>query len=172
MSPSGPELDVERWRMQRRGESPAVIGEAVLRHYPVRLWLRQRDHMAVLLTAFARARAAEGLEPGSVPQQLLDLADMFSTVFGAMLDGVYEARRAAVDAGLDRMDSRVPLVKRTPDYLDHFQMVLRAVDECCERGQLEAPCRPPVVIALMDWTLSELTAQYYGAEPTPWAGPF
>ena len=166
------ELDVERWRMQRRGESPAVIGEAVLRNYPLRLWLRQRDHMATVVTEFERVRAAKGSEAGSAPQQLLDLADMFSTVFGSMINAIYEARRAALDAGLDRMDSRVPLVKRTPDYLDHFQLVLRAVDDCCESGQLAAPRRPPLVATLMDWTLEELTAQYYGAEPTAWAGPF
>ena len=165
-------IDVERWRMQQRGESPSVIGEAVLRNYPLRLWLRQRDHMATVVTEFERVRAGKGPEEGSVPQQLLDLAEMFSTVFGALINGVYDERRKALDAGLDRMDSRVPLVKRTPDYLDHFQMVLRAVDDCCEDGQLDAPCRPPLVAALMDWTLAELTAQYYGAQPTPWAGPF
>lgn len=172
MTPSGLELDVERWRMQRRGEPPAVVGEAVLRNYPLRLWLRQRDHMATLLTEFERLRVGKADAPQDLGQQLLDIAEMFATVFGVLINQVYAARRQALDAGQDRMDSHVPLVRRTPDYLDHFQMILHAVDEYCDSGALASPCRPPAVIALMDWTIGELTAQYYGAEPSPWMGPF
>lgn len=165
------QLDVQRWRMQQRGERPAVVGEALLRNYPLRLWVQQREHMSMVLQEF-ETLLADTPQASSPPQQLLDVAEMFSTVFGSMIGAVYEDREAAVAAGLDRMDSRVPLVRKTPDYIDHFSQVLRAVDNYCVLGLLQAPPRPARVVALMNWSLGELVAQYFGADPTPWAGPF
>ena len=49
---------------------------------------------------------------------------------------------------------------------------MAAVDEFCRHGDLLMLERPPEVVALSDWTRVEIIAQYGGAEPTPWPGPF
>ena len=166
------DLDVDRWRMQRRGGPPPVIGEAVLRNYPLRLFQLQREHMAAVVQEFDRVQNQHDAGQFTPPQHVFDVAEMFRTVFGAMIQAVYEERQRAFEAGCDRMDSRVPLIKKTPDYLDHFRLVFDAVDEFSRQGLLKTPPRPLLVAALLDWTMSELTAQYFGADPTPWAGPF
>ena len=160
-------------RIRHITDAAAIVGEAVLVNYPLRLWLRELAHHETLSREFhvllAGHRAGVTADP---PQMLLDIADLFTTVFGPIVDTVFAERRRALDAGLDRVDSRVPLVHRTPDLLDYYREVLHAVDLFCEAGQLLTLKRPPMLVALADWTLSELTSQYYGAPPTPWAGPF
>lgn len=160
-------------RIRHITDAAAIVGEAVLLNYPLRLWLREMAHHDTLRQEFQVLLAGHraGVTAGP-PQMLLDVADLFTTVFGPIVDAVFSERQAALDAGLDRMDSHVPLVHRTPDLLDYYRDVLHAVDAFCEAGQLLALKRPPVLVALSDWTLSELTAQYYDAPPTPWAGPF
>ena len=160
-------------RMRHITDSANVVGEAVLCNFPIRLWLQQQEHTEGIVREFQLLRG--GHEDGltsSPPQVLMDVLGLFDTHFGPLLDEVRAARRRAVEAGLDRIDSRVPLLHRTPDLLDEVRQVMDAVDEHCARGELLSMPRRRELVAFSDWTLSELSAQYYGAAPTPWAGPF
>jgi hypothetical protein len=166
-------MDLSRWTLRQAGEPPPVIGEAVLRNYPLRLWLKEREHTAAVLRELELIVGDDtGAPCPAAVQQLFDAANMFRTLFGTLLSGMFRARQAAIDAGLDRMDSVVPYVRRAPDYLDHYRTAAAAVDACSARGELLTPPRSKELIALHEWMVDEVTAQYYGAPPTPWAGPF
>jgi hypothetical protein len=155
-------------------ETPKVVGEAVLLDYPLRLWARQQEHIDGLIREFTLLLS--GRETGqageSAPERLIALAEMFNARFGPMLADITTAREEALRSGLDRMDSRVPLVDGTPELLGGVTDVLSDVDAYCARGALLTLARPPELVALSNWSISELIAQYRGAEPTPWPGPF
>jgi hypothetical protein len=153
---------------------PGVVGYGVLRDYPLRLWQRQQEHTDGVLREFSLlvGGVESGTTSASPPAQLLELATLFTQQFGALINELNEARSAAVAAGQDRMDSRVPLIEGLPAILQHIDEVLRAVDEYCNEGELLTLARPPELVALSDWTMSELAKQYDGGEPTPWPGPF
>jgi hypothetical protein len=148
--------------------------DAVLRDYPLRLWARQQEYSEDLLREFNLLVMGEqsGAMRSAAPGQLVELAELFRGRFGAAIDALNAERQAALDRGLDRFDSRVPLAVGTPQLLEQARAVLRAADEFCARGDLLTLPRPPELRALSDWSLDELIAQYDGAEPTPWPGPF
>lgn len=148
------------------------MGTAVLRDYPLRLWARQQEHTDGLLREFALLRVGEEGGSHHAPQQLLELADVFTARFGPLLEALTTERQDALDRGEDRTDSRVPLVEGTPELLAQVDAVLTAVDEYCAAGDLLVLPRAPELVALSRWTLGELVRQYEGAEPTPWPGPF
>ena len=150
-----------------------IVRTAVLRDYPLRLWAEQQEHTDSLLREFQLLLVGE--ESGAedhAPRRLVELADMFTTRYGSLIDEINAERQDAVDRGEDRCDSRVPLPKGTPDLLDQLRTVMAAVDDYCRSGDLLVLPRPPRLLALADWTDRELRAQYEGAEPTPWPGPF
>ena len=155
-------------------DAPAVIGQAVLRDYPLRLWMLQQEHTDAVLREFSLLLAghAAGFTSGSPPEQLLQLAEMFTTRFGALMTAVNQTREQALREGLDRMDSSVPLVEGTPELMAQVRRVMTAVDEFCNRGDLLTLARPPELAKLADWSMSELVVQYEGGGPTPWPGPF
>ena len=147
---------------------------AVLRDYPLRLWAEQTEHTEGLLREFTLLLIGErsGDLRDQAPGQLVALADMFTSRFGAQLAQVTAERQAALDAGLDRLDSRVPLVEGTPELLEGVRVVLEAADDFCRRGDLLTLPRSPELLALADWSRTELVRQYHGEAPTPWPGPF
>ena len=150
-----------------------IVGEAVLRDYPLRIWARQQEHSDEVLREFTLlVSGARSGEVEGAPAALLALAEMFSERFGRLMDEITATRLAALKSGADRMDWRVPLPRSTPEVLRQVQSVWSAVDEYCRSGDLLALARPADVVALMDWSTSELAAQFDGAEPTPWPGPF
>lgn len=155
-------------------DTPAVIGQAVLRDYPLRLWQLQQEHTDAVLREFSLLLGGHeaGLTAGSPPEQLLQLAEMFTVRFGPLLTAINETRQQAVREGLDRMDSVVPLVEGTPELLAQVRTVMTAVDEFCNNGDLLTLARPPELAELSNWSMNELVVQYEGGEPTPWPGPF
>ena len=160
-------------RMRHLTDAPRIIGEAVLRGFPLRLWDRHQQHMDAILRELQLVVGAARIQGApEVPPHLSDAAEMFSMLFGTLVDAVDAACRHAGADEAGRVDVRVTLVDRTPDLLDHLGEVLEAVDEYCAGGNMLTLARPPEMIALAGWIMSELTAQYYGAAPTPWAGPF
>ena len=146
----------------------------MLRDYPLRLWARQQEHLQEVLREFTLLLLGQesGMAADAAPRQLVELAEMFTTAFGPLLDEIQAARQEALDAGQDRMDSRVAMVAGTPELLAQVDRVLTAVDDYCGRGDLLTLARPPELVALFTWSRSELVRQYEGAEPTPWPGPF
>ena len=152
--------------------APLRIG--VLRDYPLRLWAEQEEYTQDLLREFSLLLIGEqsGSLREAAPGQLVALAQAFQSRFGRLLQSVRADRQAAYDRGLDRMDSKLPLVEGTPELLEQVAKVLRAADEFCRQGDLLLLPRPPHLVALSDWVRAELVAQYDGAEPTPWPGPF
>jgi hypothetical protein len=155
-------------------EPVTIVGEAVLRDYPLRLWARQQEHFESLLREFQLLLVGESSweSTHAAPRQLVELADMFTARFGSMIDAINAARQAALDEGKDRMDSRIPLVEGTPALLGQVDQVMRAVDEYCRAGDLLVLPRSEELIALSGWANSEIVTQYEGGEPTPWPGPF
>lgn len=154
-------------------DTPNIVGQAVLRDYPLRLWLRQQEHTDAVIREFQLL--VGGHQAGadtSAPAQLVQLAEMFTKRFGGLISAVNDTRFAALAQGRDRMDSHVPLPEETPALMQQVESVLKAVDEYCRAGDLLTLARPDELIALSQWATSELIAQYEGAEPTPWPGPF
>ncbi len=152
----------------------AVVGTAVLRDYPLRLWAAQQEHTAELLREFhlmIYGRQSSETQHDA-PQQLVDLAEFFTSSFGLLLDDISATRQAALDAGQDRMDSEVPLVDGTPELLGRVRDVLATVDDFCRSGDMLALARPPLVVRLSEWSTRQLVAQYEGKDSTPWPGPF
>ena len=147
---------------------------AVLRDYPLRLWVEQQEYTDGLLREFNLLLIGErsGELHSAAPGQLVQLADMFTSRFGALIDAIAQERQAAVDRGLDRMDSRVPLVEGTKQLMEQVRVVLDSVDAFCRSGDLLLLPRPEVLVRLADWSRLEVAGQYDGAEPTPWPGPF
>ena len=151
-----------------------VIGTAVLRDYPLRLWEEQQEHTAEMLREFQLMLSGQesGQTTSSPPAQLLQFAASFTGRYGALLDEISVSRQQARQQGLDRMDSEVPLLAGTAEILEHVRGVLDAVDAYCRHGDLLMLARTPVQVALQQWTNRELVAQLHGAAPTPWPGPF
>ena len=151
-----------------------VVGTAVLRDFPLRVWAQSRQHSDEVMREFALMLEGErsGQTSLDVPQALLDLADMFTTRFGPLLDQIYAAREAALAEGRDRMDSEIALVPGTPGLLDQVRRVTEAVDDYCRTGRLLTLERTDVDRRLFDWTLREIVKQHDGGEPSPWPGPF
>lgn len=160
-------------RIRHITDAAAVTGEAVLVNYPVRLWAKEMAwHDALAQDVHVLVDGHEPDDASALPRMYLSMSDFFITHYGPLLEDVFAERRRALRAGTDRIDSHIPLVHRTPDLFDYYREVLRAVDDFSVTVDLTTLKRPPELDALTDWTLSELTAQYYGAAPTPWAGPF
>ena len=149
-----------------------IIGEAVLRDYPLRLWARQQQHTDEVLREFTLLIGGQEIGADSAPVQLVELAQMFTDSFGQLIDELNATRQARYDAGDDRMDWRVPLPRTTPQLMRQVQAVWAAVDAYCSSGQLLTLARPPEVIAMQAWATEELVRQCDGAEPRPWPGPF
>ena len=151
---------------------PVRIG--VLRDYPLRLWAEQEEYTQDLLREFQLLLMGEqsGEMREAAPGQLVVLAGLFQTRFGPLLQAISQERQSAYDQGLDRVDSQIPLVDGTPDLLEQVRQVLRAADDFCRRGDLLLLPRPAHLVALWEWVHTELVAQYEGAGPTPWPGPF
>lgn len=151
-----------------------VVGTAVLRDFPLRLWAQSRQHSDEVMREFTLMLDGQrtGQASHDAPKALLELADMFTTRFGPLLDQLYAAREKALAEGRDRMDSEVTLVDGTPELLARVRVLLDAVDEFCRTGDLLTLERPADARRLFDWTEQQLVAQYNGAEPTPWPGPF
>lgn len=150
----------------------AIVGEAVLRDYPLRLWARQQEHADEVLREFRLL--LDGADSGTAsfpPRQLVDLAEMFSTRFGPLIDELISVRQARLDAGADRMDWRVPLPNSTPELVRQIDAVWKVVDQYCRSGDLLALARPAAVVALQTWATAEILTQFEGGEPTPWPGP-
>lgn len=155
--------------------TPAPPGRvAVLRDYPLRLWAHQQEYTQGVLREFELLLAGEssGLLRSSAPGQLVEMAQMFTTRFGPLIDAINAERQAALDRGLDRIDSTVPLVEGTPALLEQVRRVLESVDEFCRQGSLLTLPREPVMVHFADWVHEDLVGQYAGNDPTPWPGPF
>ena len=160
-------------RASEDGDPTQIVGEAVLRDYPVRIWARQQEHSDEVLREFKLlVSGARSGEADGAPAALVALAELFSDRFGRLVDEITATRLAALESGADRMDWRVPLPRSTPELLRQVQAVWATVDEYCRSGDLLALARPADVVALQEWSTGELLAQYDGAEPTPWRGPF
>ncbi len=154
--------------------APVPVRTGVLRDYPLRLWAEQDEYTQDLLREFKLLLIGErtGRLADAAPGQLVLLAELFETRFGALLQSISAERQAAYDRGLDRIDSRIPLVDGAPELLEQVRQVLTAADDFCRQGDLLLLPRPPHLVALSDWVRTELTTQYAGGAPTPWPGPF
>lgn len=162
------QADERRWRVTD------VVGTAMLKDFPLRVWARSRQHTDEVIREFTLMLEGErsGQTNLEAPKALVELADLVMTRFGSMRDEVNSAREAALAAGEDRMDSEVALVPGLPTVLSQIRTVMQMVDEYCRTGDLLTLEREEDDRLLLDWTLSELIAQYEGREPTAWPGPF
>ena len=150
-----------------------IVGEAVLRNFPLKVWHRQQEYTHDLLREFqlltsgGSARQPAALD---VPAKLLAVADEFLTKYGSYSTRIAEDREAALRRGEVTMDSAVPLPAETPALVASVRALLVEVDDYCRRGDLLTLAAPPDVAALREWTLSEMLRQFAGQPPTPWSG--
>ena len=151
-----------------------VVGRAVLKDYPLRIWAESRQHSDELLREFTLMLDGErtGQTDLSVPKSLVDLATSFTQRFGPLMDEMTLAREAAFNSGADRMDSEVAMPVGTPELLEQVRRVMDAVDEYCRNGDLLTLERSEQSRRLFDWTSEQLVRQYEGGDPTPWPGPW
>lgn len=147
-------------------------GTVLLKDYPLRLWAQQMLHNDELLREFYLLMESEREGAGSAPAELVAVAEEMNEKFGALIEHLNDERRAALDAGSDRMDLRIPLQAEAVPHLRAIMDVLRRADGYCAHAQLLTLPRPPELVDLADWSLSEFIAQHDGADPTPWPGPF
>ena len=151
-----------------------IVGEAVLRGFPLKVWHRQQEYTHDLLREFqlltsgGSARQPDALD---VPTKLLTVADDFVTKYGAYSTRIAEDREAALRRGEVTMDSSVPLPAETPALVESVRALLVEVDDYCRRGDLLTLAAPSDIAALREWTLSEMLRQFAGEPPTPWSGP-
>lgn len=150
-----------------------IVGYAILRNYPLKLWHRQQAHFHELVREFQLlvGGSAGSSAAHEVPRRLLEMADMFITRFGSEMDAITRERQAALDAGLTTFDSVVPLPAGVIEIIPPAMEMMREVDDYCRNGDLLTLARPEDVVALQDWSTFEILAQFQGAEPTPWSGP-
>ena len=154
-------------------EQPVFVAKATLRDFPLRIWHRQLEHNQGLLREFqlmASARPSDAVD--DVPARLLEMAGLFIARYGQMMDNLTAQRMAAYEAGLEKFDSVVPLPAETLDIVPRAVAMMREVDDYCRDGDLLTLATPSDVIALQEWSTSEILAQFHGAAATPWAGPF
>ena len=156
------------------GAGGQVVRFAVLRDYPLRLWAEQNEHFEGLLREFSLLLIGERSAElhRAAPGRLVELADFFGSRFGGLLQTINDERRAALDSGADRMDSRVIVPPDAPALLDRVRSVLEETDEFCRGGELLSLPGPPHLIRFGTWAGTEIIAQHGGADPTPWPGPF
>lgn len=147
---------------------------AVLRDYPLRLWLKQGEYFDGLLREVHLLLIGEQCGPVShcAPRRLVEVAAELRDRFGGLLQTVNDERQAALDRGQDRMDCRLPLADGLPGLLEHVRDVLAETDEFCRQDEMLSLPRSAELVAFGTWTGTELIAQYEGAAPTPWPGPF
>ena len=159
-------------RVSAAETTPVRIG--VLRDYPLRLWAEQEEHTQALLREFSLLLIGADSGPlrDAAPGRPVVLANLFQSRFGLLLQSISSERQAAYDRGQDRMDSLIPLVEGAPELLEQVRQVLDDADDFCRTGDLLLLPRPPHLVALSAWVHAELVAQYGGAAPTPWPGPF
>lgn len=146
----------------------------VLRDYPLRLWAEQTEYFEGLLREFSLLVIGEqsGELRAAAPGRLLELAETVNDRFGGLLQTVNDERRLALERGLDRIDSRLPLVEGLPAFLEQVRQVLEEADEFCRSGDLLSLPRSPELQRFSEWTREELVRQYEGGAPTAWPGPF
>ena len=151
-----------------------IVGEAVLRNFPLRVWLRQQEYTHDLLREFQLLitdKTREGqLQAHAVPVKLLAVADEFVTKYGSYSRPIAEEREAALGRGETTITSSVPLPAETPELVASVRSLLVEVEDYCRRGDLLTLTAPPDVAALREWTLSEMLRQYAGEAPTAWSG--
>ena len=151
-----------------------IVGTAVLKDFPLRIWDRSRQHNDEVLREFTLMLEGErsGQTSHDAPQALVELAAMFTRQFGPLIDDITLTREQALSAGADRIDSVVSLPRGIPELLQQVRTVFESVDEYCRAGDLLTLERSTESRLLFEWTVEELTTQYAGGEPTPWPGPF
>ncbi len=151
-----------------------LVGTAVLKDFPLRLWAQSREHTDEVLREFTLLLGGErsGQTDLDVPESLVALADMFTVRFGPLIDDLTATRERALREGADRMDSVVPLPAGAPELFAQVRQVLETVDDYCRAGDLLALERSEESRRLFDWTVEQLLRQYDGGAPAPWPGPF
>lgn len=151
-----------------------VVGTAVLKDFPLRIWDRSRQHNDEVLREFTLLLEGErsGQTNHDAPQALVELAGMVTRQFGPLIDDITLAREQALAGGADRFDSVVALPAGIPQLLQQVRTVFDAIDDYCRTGDLLTLERSPESRLLLEWTVEELTRQYHGGDPRPWPGPF
>ena len=153
-----------------------IVGEAVLRNFPLRVWQRQQEYTHDLLREFQllTIRTSQDSQEScthAVPARLLALADEFITKYGTYSTRIAAEREEALRRGEVTIDSSVPMPAETPELVASVRDLLGEVDDYCRRGDLLTLTAPPEVAALREWTMTEMLRQYAGQPPRAWSGP-
>lgn len=151
-------------------EQPPGYRTAVLVGYPLRLWQRQQQHNEELMREFTLLLDGRRLEGSSAPARLVQLAESMVGRYGALIDEVQRTRQEALDRGEETIDSEIPLVPDAVPLMEAYREVFEEVDEFCRAGNLLALPTPADLVALREWSTTEVIRQANGEPPRPWTG--
>ncbi len=152
--------------------SQNAVRIAVLRDYPLRLWAEQIDYYQDVLREFAILLVGEEQGGATAPRRLVKLAALISTHYAPLLAPLDEQRQEAWERGEDRIDASMPLPPGVLAVLDDIRVVFAEVDGFCRGQRMLCLPRSAELVAFSAWATAECQAQYLGAPPTPWPGPW
>ena len=138
----------------------------LLRGCPVRLWLRQDEHIDELVRDVQLLSATHELDPGLV--SVGEVRDLLA-VFAPLRRGTRRAVEAAQAQGLDELDVTVDLPVRAADEVVRLDDLLSLSDEGLDDQRLLTVRAEPDVVRLRAWMIEQVRAQLEeGAEAVAW----
>jgi len=150
--------------------SVEVVGQGVLRRFPLRVWQRQQQYTNDLIREFQLLTLGDQTLRHGVPGRLLDVAADFVVKYGTYSEAIMAEREAALARGEIAIDATIPLLSNTPELVGSVRTLLGEVDAFCRQGALLTLSVPGDVAALREWTMTEMLRQYQGQDPEPWQG--
>lgn len=151
-----------------------LVGVAVLRDYPLRLWHWGQEIYDEILREFTLLLmgASDPDRQTSVPGRLLATAATFTTRYAPLLDENTRLNQEAFDRGELKRDVTVPLIAESRTIVLDLDALLDEVRAYCRSGDLLSLEAPALLVEFRKWWVKEIIGQIDGAEPTPWPGPF
>ena len=161
-SPPAPGPAVDQDAPEGREPTSPVL----LRGCPVRLWLRQDEHIDELVRDVQLLSATHELDPGLV--SVGEVRDLLA-VFAPLRRGTRRAVEAAQAQGLDELDVTVDLPVRAADEVVRLDDLLSLSDEGLDDQRLLTVRAEPDVVRLRAWMIEQVRAQLEeGAEAVAW----
>ena len=141
-----------------------------LLRYPVRLGTLQQEHLDEVTREFMLLSLSRPEVRDQVPGRLLELLDVLTAQYSAVIEAQRRVRERALLDGLEHIDLVYPRLPGVGAAIAQWQSMMREVDAYCRDDELLSLATPPEVVRLQEWVVSEFQRQLDGADPTPWPG--
>lgn len=144
-----------------------------LLRYPLRLYVRSREHFDELLREFQLLDlgATSGTASRPLPQRLADMVHEVTTRYKARVDELDGLRNAALADGQVSMELVYELPVDARQAAVDLAALLEECDTYCRNGKhLLTLATPPDLAEFRRWNLDEVVRQIDGGQPTAWPG--